>query len=49
MTAKAAQPLFEGNDWNFDVVQKIYDTVEQVAASELALDTYPNQLEVITA
>ena len=49
MTAKAAQPLFEGNDWNFDLVQKIYDTVEQVAAGELALDTYPNQLEVITA
>jgi spore cortex formation protein SpoVR/YcgB (stage V sporulation) len=49
MIAKARQPLFEGSDWNFEIVQRIYDTVERVASSELALDTYPNQLEVITA
>jgi len=49
MMAKAEKPLFGGSDWNFEIIQRIYDTVERVAASELALDTYPNQLEVITA
>lgn len=43
------KPLYEGSDWNFDTIQRIYDRVEQVAAKELALNTYPNQIEVITA
>ena len=49
MTSVATKPLFEGSDWNFDTIQRIYDTVEDVACKELALDTYPNQIEVITA
>jgi len=48
MTA-AIKPLFESNDWNFETIQRIYDTVEEVAARELSLDVYPNQIEVITA
>lgn len=49
MSAVATTPLYEGSDWNFDTIQRIYDTVEDVAMKELALDTYPNQIEVITA
>ncbi len=41
--------LFEGKDWSFETLQKIYDAVETVAKDELALDTFPNQIEVITA
>ena len=46
--ALADKPLYEGSDWNFDTIQRIYDTIEKVADDELALDTYPNQIEVIT-
>src|SRR5450631_524366 len=48
MTAKAER-LFEGADWDFRTLQRIHDACEQVAQSELGLDVYPNQIEVITA
>ncbi|QGM97723.1 SpoVR family protein [Methylocystis parvus] len=44
-----SQLLFEGKDWSFETLQAIYDAVESVAKNDLALDTFPNQIEVITA
>lgn len=41
--------LFEGRDWSFETLQSIHDAVEDVARTELGLDTFPNQIEVITA
>lgn len=41
--------LFDGGDWNFDVIDRVYDAVEEVARRTLDLDTYPNHIEVITA
>ncbi|CCE05211.1 conserved hypothetical protein [Bradyrhizobium sp. STM 3843] len=41
--------LFEGADWNFSTLQRIHDTCETIARGELGLDTYANQIEVITA
>jgi spore cortex formation protein SpoVR/YcgB (stage V sporulation) len=41
--------LFEGADWDFATLQRIHDACETIARSELGLDTYPNQIEVITA
>jgi stage V sporulation protein R len=41
--------LFEGKDWSFETLQNIHDAVEVVAKKELGLETYPNQIEVITA
>lgn len=41
--------LFEGKDWSFETLQRIHDAVEEVARGELGLDTFPNQIEVITA
>ncbi len=41
--------LFEGADWDFSTLQRIHDACEEVARSELGLDIYPNQIEVITA
>jgi stage V sporulation protein R len=41
--------LFEGKDWSFETLQNIHDAVEVVAKDELGLDTFPNQIEVITA
>lgn len=41
--------LFEGADWDFDTLKRTYDAVEEIAHGELGLDTYRNQIEVITA
>ncbi len=46
---KAASLLFEGNDWDFRTIQRIHDAVAEIADKELALDIFPNQIEVITA
>jgi stage V sporulation protein R len=43
------RPLFDGAEWNFDLLRKTYDTMGEVALGELGLDIYPNQIEVITA
>jgi stage V sporulation protein R len=48
MTATAAR-LFEGAEWDFQKLQRIHDACEEIARSELGLETYPNQIEVITA
>jgi stage V sporulation protein R len=44
-----AEPLFQGADWDFLTLQRIHDACEEIARSELGLDVYPNQIEVITA
>ncbi|MDR3437932.1 SpoVR family protein [Telmatospirillum sp.] len=41
--------LYEGSDWNFDKLKRVYDAVEAIALGELGLDVYPNQIEVITS
>jgi len=50
MAAADASPLlFDGADWDFARVRRVYDAVEEIATRELGLDIYPNQIEVITA
>lgn len=54
MTTKTAEktdvkPLFEGAEWNFDLLKRIYDEVEEIGIGEMELDIYPNQIELITA
>jgi stage V sporulation protein R len=41
--------LFDAPEWNFDILGRIYDAVQRIAEGELGLDTYRNQIEVITA
>ncbi|MGE3301517.1 MAG: SpoVR family protein [Hyphomonadaceae bacterium] len=41
--------LYTGADWDFDVIGRVYEAVEEIAREELKLDVYPNQIEVITA
>ena len=43
------QPLFESPDWTFDTMRRTYDAIEEVAANDLGLSTYPNQIEVISS
>jgi spore cortex formation protein SpoVR/YcgB (stage V sporulation) len=48
MTAGAGL-LFDGPDWDFPTLQRIHDACEEIARSELGLNTYPNQIEIITS
>ena len=43
------RPLFDGPEWSFELIRKVYDAMGEIALGELGLDIYPNQIEVITA
>ena len=47
--AKGTGLLFTGSDWNFSTLLRAYEAIETVARDELHLDTYPNQLEIISS
>jgi stage V sporulation protein R len=49
VSVKTPLRLFQGADWDFPTLQRIHDACEKIALSELGLDVYPNQIEVITA
>ena len=46
---RRAEPLFEGHEWTFDLLKRLYDEIETVAQEDLGLDVYPNQVEVISS
>ena len=46
MTAR--NPLPAPSDWSFELVEQYHRVIRDTAA-RFGLDTYPNQLEVITA
>lgn len=41
--------LFEGSEWSFDLIKKVYDAVEEIAVDELGLSYFPNQIEIISS
>ncbi|OYV74986.1 MAG: hypothetical protein B7Z70_11305, partial [Acidithiobacillus ferrivorans] len=41
--------LFTDNDWTFARIDAVTEAIAAIAAEELQLDTYPNQLEIISA
>ena len=45
---RAAQPLPAPSDWSFELIEQ-YHLVIKETAKRFGLDTYPNQLEIITA
>src|SRR5258706_9192708 len=40
--------LSQGSEWDFDVIER-YETAIGAAAREFGLDTYSNQIEIITS
>jgi stage V sporulation protein R len=46
--ARAASPLPAPSDWSFELIEQ-YHSVIKATAERFGLDTYPNQLEIITA
>ncbi len=48
MTTDVIERLYEGAEWDFSTLQRVHDACEEIALSELGLNLYPNQIEVIT-
>ena len=38
-----------GQDWNFDMIEQVYEHAEQIATEKYRLDCYQNQIEIITS
>jgi len=49
MVALANKPLFDGPEWNFELIGRTYDAIEEIGVGEMGLNLYKNQIEVITA
>ena len=45
---RPSQPLTSPNDWTFELIEEYHAVIKQTA-ERFGLDTYANQLEVITA
>ena len=45
---RANKPLFEGAEWDFETLQRVYDAIEDIALNDLGLSVYPNQIEIIS-
>lgn len=43
------QPLSQGPDWNFDLIEKYDQAIKEIAVGEFGLDCYPNQIEIIAS
>jgi spore cortex formation protein SpoVR/YcgB (stage V sporulation) len=44
----ASKQISSGADWNYDLINQYYAAIEDIA-NDFGLDTYPNQLEIISA
>ncbi|MCV2350365.1 SpoVR family protein [Paucibacter sp. Y2R2-4] len=48
LKARPSQPLASPSDWTFELIDEYHDVI-RATAERFGLDTYPNQLEIITA
>lgn len=48
MSTRASKPLSTSSEWNFDLI-RAYDNAIGEIAREFGLDTYPNQIEIISS
>jgi stage V sporulation protein R len=48
MTPRTRTPLSTGSDWDFELIET-YDTAIAQTAADFGLDTYRNQIEIITS
>ena len=49
MAEAGRELLFAGPEWTFDDLRRAHDAIAEVAEKDLGLDTYPNQIEIISA
>src|SRR3970040_607725 len=45
----AVGPISTGGDWTFELIERYDREIADIAANEFGLDTYPNQIEVISS
>ncbi|MFT6953821.1 MAG: stage V sporulation protein R [Glaciecola sp.] len=45
---KGSEPISTSADWNYDLINQYYAAIEDIA-KDFGLDTYPNQMEIISA
>ncbi len=49
MAALSSSPLlFQGPDWDFELIKRVHEACGEIGIKEMGLDPYPNQIEVIT-
>ena len=41
--------ITDSSEWTFSILERYNEVIGQIAANEFKLDTYPNQIEIITA
>lgn len=41
--------LFESNEWDFPMLERCLDAVEEIGRKDLGFDLYPNQIEIISS
>ena len=46
--ARSTETISTGSEWTFDLIQKYDDAIAEIAR-DYGLDTYPNQIEIISA
>jgi stage V sporulation protein R len=44
-----AEFLWTDTEWSFKQLDRVYNEIEKIAVEELGLDTFPNQIEIITS
>ena len=47
-TERRSQPITTSSEWNFELIQKFDQVIGKIAKS-YGLDTYPNQIEIISS
>jgi len=45
----ASRLISESSEWTFPMLERYNEVIGQIATDEFKLDTYPNQIEIITA
>jgi spore cortex formation protein SpoVR/YcgB (stage V sporulation) len=44
---KKSKLLYDGPEWDFDLIQTTYDAIYEIGVNQMGLEIYPNQIEVI--
>jgi spore cortex formation protein SpoVR/YcgB (stage V sporulation) len=43
------KPISESSEWTFEALEAFEEEIARIAADKYRLDTYPNQIEIISA
>ncbi len=46
---RRSEPISRGSEWSFDLIHRYDEEISRIARDVYSLDTYPNQIEVISA